>query len=107
MIPDLICGLGSLLLALCAVPQLIACIRQRHASGISWLFLGAWGLGEILLFAWACMCGHVVLALNYGINALIVLAISGIKADSEITYAMAEQAAREAAEAFRKGNLDS
>jgi uncharacterized protein with PQ loop repeat len=96
---------GSILLAVCALPQLVACIRQRHAAGVSWLFLLAWGLGEILLLAWACATSNVVLALNYGVNAVIVLAIAGIKIDSEITWSMAESAAQAAIDAHQKNSL--
>jgi uncharacterized protein with PQ loop repeat len=42
---------GALLLAVCALPQMIMSIRQGHARGISHLFLLSWYVGELLMLA--------------------------------------------------------
>lgn len=36
---------GSMLLAFSAMPQMMHAIRNKHAKGLSWGFLGMWGAG--------------------------------------------------------------
>ena len=38
--------LGSICFCLCALPQVILCIKQKNAMGVSGLFLLLWFLGE-------------------------------------------------------------
>jgi len=38
---------GSIGFAICALPQVIQCVRQGHARGLSPWFLGLWLTGEI------------------------------------------------------------
>jgi len=42
--------IGSMLFALCALPQAIKIYQTKSASDISWWFIGMWFLGEILSF---------------------------------------------------------
>jgi uncharacterized protein with PQ loop repeat len=40
---------GAILLAICALPQMIMSIIDGHANGVSHLFLLSWYIGEILM----------------------------------------------------------
>jgi len=44
--------LSSFLFAICALPQLIECIKQKHAKGVNALFLLLWAGGELSLFGY-------------------------------------------------------
>ena len=44
---EIIGWLGGILFAICAIPQAYACWKQKHAEGLSWLFLLTWTWGEI------------------------------------------------------------
>ena len=72
--------IGSLLLALCGMPQMLQSIKQGHSQGISKSFLFMWGLGELLLiiYIWNGNKDGILLA-NYSLNAIIVLIISFYK----------------------------
>lgn len=67
-------GLGSFMLAVCAVPQCLEAWRTGHVFGLSWGFLGLWGGGEVLLLIYnALELGlDPWLTLNYGINLLCI-----------------------------------
>jgi hypothetical protein len=72
--------IGAVLLALCGVPQAFAAWRKPESTrGLSWLFLAAWGLGEIFMLYG--MLGFVSLhvAANYAGNIVLVCYIAGVK----------------------------
>ena len=82
----MIAALGSVLLALCGLPQAIKAYRRPDSTrGLSWAFLAAWGLGECLLLvalsgpARAGAVPWVVLA-NYATNVWLVGFIVVVKA---------------------------
>lgn len=65
--------LGAFLLTWCAIPQLVATIRTRDTSGLSWGFLLSWGLGELLLGFYVFVeAPDWRLLLNYWGNAALV-----------------------------------
>lgn len=70
-------AIGGALLALCAVPELVATMRRGRCL-LSWGFLAMWGTGEVLLLAYTW--GDWRLALNYGANAAIVAVLVGYRA---------------------------
>jgi uncharacterized protein with PQ loop repeat len=70
---------GSILLALCAIPQAIKCIREGHAKGIDNTFLVMWASGELLLLAYVIQTGQVALSVNYGCNVLCLAVITKYK----------------------------
>lgn len=43
--------IGSALFSLCALPQVIHAWRTKDGSGMSWGFLGMWGVG--IIFTWS------------------------------------------------------
>ena len=70
----LLAWLGSIALALCALPQAIKCVRDRSAAGLSWWFLGLWTVGELCMLGYALGTRQTALAVNYGAN-LALLAV--------------------------------
>ena len=65
--------IGSILLALCGLPQAITSIRQKHSEGISSLFLSMWGIGELLVLAYILGTSvDLILVANYVVNIVLV-----------------------------------
>jgi uncharacterized protein with PQ loop repeat len=60
--------IGSLMFAVCAVPQAITSHKQGHSSGLNWLFLGLWLGGEILTTIYIWPKQDWPLLTNYFIN---------------------------------------
>jgi uncharacterized protein with PQ loop repeat len=67
--------IGSIGFALCGIPQVVQCVRQGHARGLSPWFLGLWLLGEIcyvtavlLEFGWVAW-----MLTNYIANILSII----------------------------------
>lgn len=62
--------IASALLALCAVPQARACIKQGNAYGIDWGFLAMWTGGEFgaLLYTLSLPDTPWPLVFNYLLN---------------------------------------
>lgn len=78
---EIIGWIGSLLLALCGVPQAIKAYKTGKFADGSWIFLLMWGVGEFFtlifitcdeLFAWP-------LVVNYSLNMAIVGFLCWIK----------------------------
>ena len=71
--------LGGILLAICGLPQAIKSYRLKSSHELSWLFLIAWGLGEILLLTFVCYKVEFPdlwpLIINYSTNIFFVLVI--------------------------------
>jgi len=70
--------IGSLLLALCGLPQAIKTYQTKRADDLSWWFLGMWGGGEILTFIYVLNSNiadgayQYPLLVNYVINFIII-----------------------------------
>ena len=65
---EIIGWVGSILLALCAVPLAWESYRQKHSNGISNLFLTMWLVGELLTAAYVLPKKDYPLLFNYGLN---------------------------------------
>ena len=65
---DALGWLGGGMLAVCGIPQAIQCIRDKHARGLNWGFVGLWGMGEILTLAYVFPKLDWPLIVNYSIN---------------------------------------
>lgn len=63
---------GSILFAICGLPQAWQCWRDGHARGLNWFFLLAWLGGELLTIAYVWPKGDVILLFNYGTNLLFL-----------------------------------
>lgn len=86
---ELIGWVGSILFALCALPQAWLCFKQKHARGISWLFLMMWLWGEVLTFTYVLPTGKLPLLANYVMNFILLLIIIFYKVKGE--YGTAER----------------
>lgn len=51
MIATIFGWIGALCVGVCGIPQVIQCIRQGHAEGLSLWFLILWLIGEVGLMA--------------------------------------------------------
>lgn len=69
---NIIGWIGSIMLAICGVPQLIKTRRDGHAEGISLPFLGLWFGGELLTLGYVAPSLDWPLMANYGANVILV-----------------------------------
>jgi len=63
---------GNILLSLCGLPLAIQSIRQGHSKGISWWFLGMWGIGELLTLIYIAPMNSLPLIVNYSLNTIFI-----------------------------------
>ena len=64
--------LGSILLAICALPLAYRSFKDGHSDGVDGLFLLIWGLGEIFTLSYVLYKGDLPLILNYGLNLVFI-----------------------------------
>lgn len=76
--------LGSGMLALCAVPQVVHTVGHWDASGLSWGFLGLWAGGEVLMLSYLGLLRSrdLVLWFNYLLNTILTLILVAVKVDN-------------------------
>ena len=65
--------IGSILFAICGLPQALQSVRDGHSRGLNWFFLLAWFGGEILTIAYVWPKSDWPLLFNYGINLVFLL----------------------------------
>lgn len=68
---------GSLLLAVCGLPQMIDSIKKGKTEGISVYFLWSWYLGEIMTFIYILTRDEISwqLIANYSLNTIFITVI--------------------------------
>lgn len=68
---------GAILLAICALPQMIMSILDGHSRGLSHMFLMSWYIGEIFMLAFTLSITGPTgpLFYNYAINTLMLTVI--------------------------------
>ena len=71
---DTIGWIGSILFAICGLPQAIQCAKDGHSRGLNWLFILCWLFGEIFTIVYVWPKADYILLSNYFVN-LIFLAI--------------------------------
>lgn len=76
---DLIAWVGSLLLAMCAIPQALHSWRTRSSASLSWCFLIMWSGGEFLLLVYTLVGEQWALVANYTCNLLCLAIILRFK----------------------------
>lgn len=82
---ELLGWVGSVLFALCALPQAWHAWKNKHADGITWAFLLMWGFGEILTLIYVMLTtNQTPLIANYIINLLFLFVIFWYKIKSSI-----------------------
>ena len=72
---DAIGWLGSILFALCGLPQAIKSYKEKHSNGLAWGFLLMWLWGEIFTFAYVLPKMDYPLLANYVVNFLFLIVI--------------------------------
>lgn len=65
--------LGSILFAICGLPQAIQSIKDGHSRGLNWFFLLAWFGGEVLTIAYVWPKADWPLLFNYLTNLVFLL----------------------------------
>jgi hypothetical protein len=63
----MIAAVGSVMLAICALPEAIRAFQQKSCS-LGWGMLLLWLFGEICLIVFALQTRQYVLLINYGAN---------------------------------------
>lgn len=70
---------GSIMLAICGLPQAWKSYREKHSHGISWGFLWLWFLGEIFTWIYILPKMDLPLLVNYSLNILFLMIITYYK----------------------------
>jgi len=71
--------LGSVLFALCGLPQAIQSYKQKHSNGLTWMFLLMWFFGEVFTFAYVLPKMDYPLLANYVVNFAFLIVIIWFK----------------------------
>lgn len=69
---EVIAWIGSILLALCGIPQAIKSFREKHADGLSVVFILMWFGGEILVLIYTLHLRDWALVFNYAANIALI-----------------------------------
>jgi len=72
---ELIGYIGSIMLAICGLPQAIESFKTKSSEGLTWGFLALWFFGEILTFAYVLPKMDLPLLINYSANIIFLLII--------------------------------
>lgn len=67
--------IGSVLFAVCGLPQAVECIKKGNAHGMTWSFLILWFLGEVFTLPYIINSGQLPLLFNYSLNFCFVVII--------------------------------
>ena len=67
--------LGSVLFALCGLPQAIKSYKEKHSNGLAWGFLLMWFFGEVFTFAYVLPKMDYPLLANYMVNFVFLAVI--------------------------------
>ena len=76
---EFIAWVGSILLAVCAVPQAIKSFKEKNADSLSALFLIFWGVGEVLVLIYVTDLRDWALMFNYSANVVLIVIIARYK----------------------------
>lgn len=67
--------IGSILFAVCGLPQALQSYRDGNSDGLNWFFLLAWFFGEIFTMVYILPKGDIPLISNYVINICFLVVI--------------------------------
>jgi uncharacterized protein with PQ loop repeat len=67
--------IGSILLAFCGLPQAVESYKTKNSDGLTWGFLGMWGMGEIFTIIYIIPKWHWPLIFNYTANIIFIAII--------------------------------
>lgn len=65
--------IGSILFAICGLPQAYQSVKDGHSRGLNWFFLLAWLGGEVLTIAYVWPKADLPLLFNYFTNLVFLL----------------------------------
>lgn len=72
---EIIGWLGSILFAICGLPQALQSMRDGHSDGLNWMFLLTWLSGEVLTIIYVFPKADYPLLFNYTLNLLFLTII--------------------------------
>ena len=67
--------IGSIMLAICGLPQAIESYKTKSSEGLTWGFIGLWFWGEIFTFAYILPKMDLPLLINYSVNIIFLSVI--------------------------------
>jgi len=67
--------IGSILLAICGLPQAIESYKTKSSEGLTWGFILLWFFGEIFTFAYILPKMDLPLLINYSVNIIFLIII--------------------------------
>ena len=67
--------IGSIMLAICGLPQAIESFKTKSSEGLTWGFIGLWFWGEIFTFAYILPKMDLPLLINYSANIIFLSVI--------------------------------
>ena len=67
--------IGSMLLAICGLPQAYKSFKDKNSRGISWGFLILWGSGELITLIYITPMNSLPLIVNYSLNSIFIAVI--------------------------------
>jgi uncharacterized protein with PQ loop repeat len=67
--------IGSIMLAICGLPQAIESFKTKSSEGLTWGFLALWFFGEIFTFAYILPKMDLPLLINYSANIIFLSVI--------------------------------
>ncbi len=70
---------GAVCFALCGIPQVYKCYKDKSAQDISWAFLYLWAMGAVCSFVYAASMQSYALMLNFGCSVICSAIISVYK----------------------------
>jgi uncharacterized protein with PQ loop repeat len=67
--------IGSIMLAICGLPQAIESFKTKSSDGLTWGFIGLWFWGEIFTFIYILPKMDLPLLINYSANIIFLSVI--------------------------------
>lgn len=67
--------IGSILFAVCGLPQAIDCYKRGNSHGLTWSFIMMWFWGEVFTMIYVIPKGDLPLIFNYVFNMAFLLVI--------------------------------
>jgi uncharacterized protein with PQ loop repeat len=74
-IMELIGYIGSIMLAVCGLPQALESFKTKSSEGLTWGFIGLWFFGEIFTFIYILPKMDLPLLINYSANIIFLAVI--------------------------------
>ncbi len=80
---EIIGWIGGICLGICAVPQALQSIKNKHSRGVNGWFLLLWAVGELAALAYVAPMASYPLIANYLLNLLLIGIIGIYKVGTE------------------------